>query len=496
MEDRETTSTESLSREELEEQKQIDAALEKEGRKGSPMSAAGCLLRGIILTVLLAILAGGAGYLWIASLTAKRDALLATIRTSGDPLTVQEMAEFAATPEKPNRNTERYRAIFLEMKKRGGFAPGEEAIPIVGGPGEIPRQGGAWKLDSIANQYLAKRPWLDEAESLADVAEEIRIPRDYSKTDVDAFFYDDVMMTRQLMRELKVRFHVRMRAGDRVGALRTLHGMFKLARVFDQEPDLTSQSVRVFWRSICIGTVCELLHDGKATSEEIMAVRPWLDADFLTPLTAALKGERAASIISLQSMDSHELFIFNNEAQGLSPVPLKTKVADLRPGDTAELLEELNELIQIAEQNDLPEVLKQFRQQEMQLKQMTEGEKASVPWNRHVLVSAFLPQYLTSARLVAKGMAEQAALKAALDVEEKMLSLAPQGRTKEAEIAAIEESLPPDPFTGQPMKYIVEDSYYRIYSVGDNGVDDPSSTLGQQLDFGVQIERTLSKSAQ
>jgi hypothetical protein len=490
--ERDTTSTESVSPAELEEQRQIDLALQKEERKDAPMTNAGCVLRAVLLMVVLMAMVMGTTYLWIASLTARRDALLATIRSSGDPMTAQEMAEFAATPEVANPNTEGYRAIFQRMRQLGGLAPGEEAIPIVGGPGVIPRPGEPWKLEALTNQYLSKRPWLDEAEALADVDEEIRIPRDYSQIDFDKFFYDDIFLTRQLIRDLKVRFHVRMRAGDRMGALRTLRGMFKLARVFDQEPDLTSQSVGVFWRTICIETTCELLRDGKATPAEIAAVRPWLDRDFSSGLIPSLKGERAAGLILLRSANDNEFSMINGSTHGmLSPVPLETKVADLRPGDTAALLEKINELIQIAEQNELPEVLTQFKLQEDQLKQMTEGEKTSLPWSRQVLVATMLPHYLSSARVVARGIAEQAALKAALDVEEKMLALGPQGRTKEAEIAAIEGILPVDPFTGQPMKYIVGDTYYRIYSAGESGSGKASGT-DRQLDHGVKIERTLS----
>src|SRR5678815_1409430 len=87
-------SSEEMSREEREEQQRIDVALEKEGRKSAPMSA-GCFLRGALIATLLTIVAcglGGLGYRsWLARLAAKRDAILAEIRASGDPLTSEEM---------------------------------------------------------------------------------------------------------------------------------------------------------------------------------------------------------------------------------------------------------------------------------------------------------------------------------------------------------------------------------------------------------------------
>jgi hypothetical protein len=89
----------------------------------------------------------------------------------------------------------------------------------------------------------------------------------------------------------------------------------------------------------------------------------------------------------------------------------------------------------------------------------------------------------------------EAALKAALDVEEKMRALPPGQRTKEAEIAAILEVLPVDPFNGEPMKYVVDVQGYKIYSVGRNGVDDTATGGNPLLDVGAWIERTLDGSA-
>ena len=65
--------------------------------------------------------------------------------------------------------------------------------------------------------------------------------------------------------------------------------------------------------------------------------------------------------------------------------------------------------------------------------------------------------------------------------------------TKAAEIAAIEECLPIDPFTGQPMKYVVDEKGYRIYSVGTDRVDDGGPDGTHNKDSGVWIERILPK---
>ena len=49
--------------------------------------------------------------------------------------------------------------------------------------------------------------------------------------------------------------------------------------------------------------------------------------------------------------------------------------------------------------------------------------------------------------------------------------------------------VPTDPFDGKPLRYVVEDGEYLIYSVGKNGVDD-----GGQGDFDpdivFRVERT------
>jgi hypothetical protein len=489
-------STGSVSRETLDERDEVELALAKERRKDAPMSTAGCLLRGVVLTVLLTLITCGGGYVgvqwWIARYVVQRDAVLASIRSVGDPITAEEMAEFAATPKEPNELTARFLAILRDRQENGAWTQADSAIPIVGGPGTFPPKGEHWALEGVVKTYLSKRPWLDDLESLAEAEGDIRIPRDYGK-DTESH-YDRINLIRELMRELKVRFHVRMRDGDRTGALRTLRALYMLPRVLAQEPELGSQAARVGYHMVNVNTACEFLKNGQATADEIAAIRPLLNEDFPAMLVPTLKGERASGLITLSSADMSQFSEIVGKDSGMPTLPSKTKITDLRPGDTAVLLEKLSELIQIAEENDLLETLKQFKRYEDQIKQMTEDEKLSLPWNRHVLVSKFLPQYLWTAPILARALAQQSALKAALDVEEKLLPLGPGGRTKEAELAAIQEFLPVDPFTGEPMKYLVGDLEYRIYSVGDNGIDDTASGTKLYLDFGVTIERTVPKS--
>jgi hypothetical protein len=345
----------------------------------------------------------------------------------------------------------------------------------------------------MVKNFLDARTYLEEAEAIGDTDGEIRIPVDYSKDyEVTA---SKVNLLQQLEQELKVQFRYQLWQGDRTAALRTLRAMFRAPRLFDRDPEIASQYSRVTFDVFCTEAAQEFLRDGKATADELAAIRLWLNRDYAAAIVPALKVERAASAFMLSSTEARRMTDYVGSS-GVWNLPLSAKIAEVRPGDTAMLLEKATELIDIAEKNELPEVLKQFAAQEQQFTKMASDEASSPSWSRHVVVAKRLPQYFWIAKTIAKGDARQSALKAATDVEEKLLPLGEAGRTREVEVAAIEQALPLDPFTGEPMKYAVENSHYRIFSVGDNGQDASAASLNQDLDVGVQIERTLSKSAQ
>jgi hypothetical protein len=52
--------------------------------------------------------------------------------------------------------------------------------------------------------------------------------------------------------------------------------------------------------------------------------------------------------------------------------------------------------------------------------------------------------------------------------------------------------VPLDPFDGQPLRYVVLDTEYRLYSVGQNGVDD-GGTADDQKDCVFAVKRPSAK---
>lgn len=501
MADNKPESTRKLSREALDEQDRIDMALEKEQRKEAPMTVAGCFLRGIIVTTLLSILMCCGGYLgvqyWIAGFTARRDAVIKKIRAKGEPLSAEDMAKFTALPEGTNDLTERYMLIVRNYLGQHLLSPEEDALPIIGSKpagGAVPAAGTPWAQEATAKNYLSNRPWLNDAEDLAEREGGVDVKRNYAQG--FALIIEDVQALRGLVRDLQLQFQVRMRDGDRAGALRSLRAMFRASRMLEREPFIVSQLVRVATHSLSVQSACEMLRDRKATHDEIASIRQMLDNDFKAALVRSLKGERATGLITLSSSDLSQLNSIAGPGSGGMPnLPWNSKVADLRPGDTAKLLELVTDAIAIAEENDFPEIMKQFAIEEDKLKKMVGDEKMALPWNRHMLPALLMPAVQASATAFARGSALEAALEAALDVEAKLQTLPPGARTKEAEIAVIQELLPVDPFTGQPMKYLVDDQGYKIYSVGRDGIDDSATGGNMNNDSGVWIERTLDDSA-
>lgn len=484
----------------LEEQGEIEKALQKEMRKGTPLSAAGCLLRGILVASALMVLISCGGYYsiqaWIAGYAAKRDALIAELRAKGEPLDVEDLAKFTALPDGTNDLTQRYLDIVRNYIGPRNLSAEEELLPIIGKKatmGAVPGAGIPWAEEETARNYFANRPWLKDAEDLADEKGSVGVQRDYTQGLLLSL--TDVQGLRELTRDLSLQFEIRMRDGDRRGALRTLRAMFSASRMLQREPLLVSQLVRVACYGISAEYAGQMLRDRKATLEEISSIREMLDNDFREGLIRALKGERAAGLITLTS---HNFKHLNDVAEdqgyfnAVPPVPWNSKVADLRPGDTARLLEMLTEEIEVAEASDFPQLINRFQILEDKFKQRADDEKTALPWNRNMLPNLLIPA-VQPVRAFARATALESALKATLAVEERLTALPPGQRTKETEIALIQEFLPLDPFTGQPMKYAVDAQGYKIYSVGKDGIDDTARGDSQDNDVGVWIERTLPK---
>jgi hypothetical protein len=483
-----------------EEEAEIERALQKEMRTDAPMTSAGCFWRGALAILAVMVLICGSGYFgfqtWISKHTARRNALIKDLRAKGEPLSADDLTRYTALPEGTEDLTQRYSSILKNYVSQNALARSqrEEVLPIVGikGSGAVPRPGEPWSEEAIAESYLTKRPWLKEAEDLAEVEGEVSFPRDY-RGGIGTYL-DEIQYSRGLARDLQLQFQMRMRAGDRAGAMRSLRAIFMASRALKHEPIMVSHLVRVAVHNIGAKSAAEMLRDRKATPQEIASIRGMIENDFHAGVVRALKGERAIVLISLSDSNFDRL----NGLVGANPdvmakLPSSASVADLRPGDTAMLLELLTEAVQIAEENDFPEIIQQMKIRENKVKKMQEDEQAAMPWNRHIL-----PGWLTigahqSAAAFAGGPSLGSALNAALDVEEKLAALPPGERTKEAEIAAIRAVLPRDPFTGQPMKFLVDDQGYTIYSVGRNGADDAGSDVDPSDDRGVRVERTLAK---
>lgn len=478
-----------------EEEAEIEKAIQAEMRK-EPLSAAGYFWRGMFIALGLAVLMCGGGYYgiqtWIATYAAQRDAVIRDLRAQGEPLTAAELTRFTAVPEGTDDLTERYQGI-LRKSADNKILPSEMNLPIVSASSAVtvPAPGVPWPDEARAEKYLANRPWLKEVEDLADVPGKVSIQREHAQG--TALLLPEIQSLRALARDLTLQFRVQMRKGDRAAALRSLRALFGLSRVLEREPLLVSQLARTAMHGVAIADATDFLRDGKATRDEIANLRQVLDNDFRESLVRGLKGERACGLITLTSSDLAELKGLVGELGAMSYLTSKSKVADLRPGDTAKLLETLTEAIEIAEANEFPEMTKQFELQAQNLQKMEADQKYALPWNRNVLLGTMLPAIGNCGTAFARATAHQSALKAALDVEEKLLALPPAERTKEAEIAAIQEFLPIDPFTGEPMKYVVGEKDYRIYSVGSDGADDGGPDGKHQKDAGVRIERTLPK---
>ncbi|MBI3463711.1 MAG: hypothetical protein HY000_11740 [Planctomycetes bacterium] len=387
------------------------------------------------------------------------DAERARIRAAGEPLTGAELNAMYRVPPGEEDTTQ------LWLKAIGPlygppFWANVKDLPIVGGKKEEPPPPGQpWVDLEAAETVLAQYgESLEQLHKLANSPGTVRFPIELSGG--FGTLMEHVQCVRNASHLLQLEAHARAHRGDVEGATQSIRAIFATARTLRLEPCLVSQLVRARCDAAARKEIEWLLAEVEFSDQVL--------ADFQSDLRAAgyeeglyrvMLGERA---MGTQGFDDPSTMLFTRTQQSL-----------WRWGWSDDLYVYLTRMRQMVEsvQKPWPEMLKQIDRFRIQ----RSGENWSQPTlgsMRSMLSRQQAGAIANRVVALAKATALNRAAEAALGVERYRRR---HGRLPERLEDVVPEFLPAvpeDPFTGQPLRYAIEDGGFVVYSVGPDGVDD------------------------
>ena len=422
---------------------------------------------------------------------ARLNAVLERIRAAGDPLTGDELDAYYVVPADEVDLTADYVAALRMFENVKLFGPAT-VLPIVDS-GEAPKPDQPWETRAEAEAYLQSvQPQLDALRTLATRRGRVRYPVKLSEG--FAAQLSDLQLARVIANKLLLSFYVNLHRSDREEALSSLRAIVRLSETFRDEPLTASQLVRISFLETGADAAEDFLHAGRPSAAELALLRDiFADVNLQPAFGRAMRGELSSTYIAMSSGDV--------TAEQLSPgadsfplnLTLKT-LSKLRPGDAATLLEMQAHVIAIAER-PLPEAIRGMDQIRLELKQINVEQQNDFSWDRNLLPQLLIPIIGPISQAFGRGQARRDAILSATAVESFKVQRGSLPETLDELAPAFLDEIPVDPFTGYPLRYVVDERGFSIYSLGPDRVDqggDLTATLGQPKDLGVRIEPSIS----
>lgn len=416
--------------------------------------------------------------IWSANAAQLVETELAKIRELGEPIEPADMETFYAIPAGESDATQLWTEVAAIFASEA-YGERAKAIPVVGQGADIPPVGEKWEqLDAVAaflDEYSDEMAKIHEATRLGGQA---RFDRDFDEG--LAMLLPDVQGLRGCTRMLKLEARVAAHRGDADAAAQSIHAMFATCHAVQEDPLLISHLVRVALAGIAIGELETAIGESVAFSDaDLQLLREDIRSiDFKHSLERALMGERVIGLLT-----------FRNPAQFAAdegiPFNMRTNNEDL-----ALYLSTVAKYIE-ASRAPFPESLSLADDATAHVTEVAGSSQLNKL--RYVFTNMLLPAVNATFEASARGTGASQCGDVSLAIE--------QFHRKRGEIpGSLQElvpdflgSVPVDPMDGQPLRYIINDDGYVLYSVGRNRVDDGGVMGDDRLDevFSVRI-RTAS----
>lgn len=456
----------------------MNAEQQKPKREPKRLNARGCLLIGLGV-VALTVAVGCLGVIsWRAQSARRADAMLAEIRERGEPVNGAELNAYYALPDGAFDTTKLW---VTSMAPLDGAAYNQDAkdLPIVGTDAEIPPPGEPWPeiedVEAFLAKYAESMRLLHEAADRGGAARyDLKFERGFG------MLLEHVQKLRGGARMLSLEAHVRAHRGDAHGAADSIHAMNVLGNSLEQEPVMVSQLVRIAVGGMSVDLCRHLLPHVEFSDEDLQRLaEDFRSVRYKEGFRRSLVGERAVGIQTIRNPAG------DDAVGGGLPAGAGPTLGLNRNDDLCQYLALLERMIAAAGK-PMPQARNEFDKVDTELGTLRKSKLGKV---RYTLTALLLPAMSAALDAAARGNAMNEAAMTAIAIERYRRDRGQIPKDLEQLVPDFLKQLPTDPFDGKPLRYVVKDGEYLLYSVGKNGVDD-----GGQGDYDpdivFRVERT------
>ena len=384
---------------------------------------------------------------------------MALIRAAGEPVTAEDLEEYYGVSPEASARAELWLAA-MDRIKTPEYEAAAENLPLVGLGNDIPPAGEPWPDLEAAEKLLADYDdVLKQLHEAAEAGGPVRYPVDFSQGYEMTFAH--AQHQGKLRRLLALDAHVRSHRGDPAGAARSIRTGLALGDSLKQEPIIIAQSIRMSSDNTAAEELAELLTSTKFSEEDLVRFQGLLrEKEYLNGVERAMMGER---VMVTMAIDNPDTMFGKDKSSGMWRIPVvvnKNKAAYLRymrhtiaagrkPRAVAR-----NEIEQVENDFDAEESNSIVGRMGVAMGPLI--TPAHGMFLKSADVAAVVSRCVDTTIAVERFQDRQGRLPKSLD--ELVPDFLPV--------------VPTDPFDGKPLRYVIRDGKYIIYSVGRDGKDD------------------------
>lgn len=442
---------------------------------------------GLICLVVL-LIAVAVYAMWRRQVQVDIQAELTRIRQAGEPTTVEELAAFYTPSPEATATAAAWLAATQPLREPAFEAMAkaiavEDETPV----SDILSADKPWPVQAKAEQ--AVRQYARSLEQLYAAADRGGVAR--YPVDLRQGFLTNPSISQDLRsgcRLLQWDAYLRARQKDAAGVARATHAVLMLAHSLEAEPAVVSYLARVAFGGMGNRFLLEALPVVQFSPQDLRRLQDAVRTqDFEGGLYRAMVGERV-----------YGLRVMNDPAM-LKDIPSYEELAarvkrSNRDLDRRCYLNLMGQLVAAAQQ-PWPDAIRAAHRVNVESCAITAQNASFLAKDRYLITDTILPAMQTLFASTTREIAMRRVADAAIALE---LYRREHGRLP-GDLSQLEPKylpcMPQDPFNGQPLRYVVEEDGYLLYSVGANRVDDGGvlEGKGQAAAFSPDVGVRMSK---
>jgi hypothetical protein len=444
--------------------------------------ALGCVLSPLVLILVVGIV-GGFGY-WIFLRRGHNEMTneIKLVRNTGAPLNSIELHRKYIESAVENTAVE---DITDELAAQLAFSANPEfhrsvlPLPFLGTVRDVPPPGAEWPQRAEVEAFLADhQAWLDYCATLPERQFKIRFAEDLRFGLAPALTRATRLSTGMRILTLQIRVDMHRRQPEE--AVKRILQQLVLAKCVVNEPLPASHS-RIFYIDWALQSLALVLQHGEVADDDLVRLQKLLrEFDFRAALKLSLEGERAACFTEM----SLPAEWYRKRGGAPEDVIMESESRlPARKGDAARMLSSFRRLV-AANDESLHAAIKESKALDEESKQLMKSPTRLVYVQSLLLLAGLQHTPLAHARLDAK-----------CRCMDTLLAAIRYHRAKDRWPTLLEQltpdflpAVPIDPFALKPLRLLVTDQEFKIYSVGENELDDGGTWTDRvQTDVGFAL---------